>query len=94
MFSLRLRLMTDIKIAIFFFQTMTPEDGQTLFSLQSMPQKIQINSNDIGSVSVMNKLIADNFQVWTGSDRSSCHYLAYQLRLLYFNILDGFQPVI
>jgi hypothetical protein len=45
------------------FQTLTPEEGQTLFSLQSMPQKIQINSNDIGSVSVMNKLIADNFQV-------------------------------
>jgi hypothetical protein len=28
-----------------------------------MPQKIQINSNDIGSVSVINKLIAENFQV-------------------------------
>ena len=46
-----------------FNQTLTPEEGQTLFSLQSMPQKININSNDIGSVSVMNKLISDNFQV-------------------------------
>jgi len=42
---------------------LTPEEGQTLFSLQSMPQKIHINSSDIGSVSVMNKLISDNFQV-------------------------------
>lgn len=42
-----------------FNQTLTPEDGETLYSLQNMPQKIHIHTGDIGSMSVMNKLIAE-----------------------------------
>ena len=38
-------------------QKLTPEEGETLYSLQNLPEKIKINSNDIGSVSVMNRLI-------------------------------------
>merc|ERR1712096_2080 len=36
---------------------LTPEEGETLYSLQNLPGKIKIHSNDIGSVSVMNRLI-------------------------------------
>ena len=42
-----------------FNQKLTAEEGETLFSLQNMPGKIHIRSTDIGSVSVMNKLIKD-----------------------------------
>ena len=40
-----------------FNQTLTQEDGETLFSLQNMPRKISLNTRDIGSMSVMNQLI-------------------------------------
>ena len=38
-------------------QALTTEDGETLLSLHNMPKKIQINTGDIGSMSVMNQLI-------------------------------------
>lgn len=43
-------------------QTLTAEEGEALYSLQSLPQKIHIHGGDIASVSVINKLIAgENF---------------------------------
>ena len=40
-------------------QKLTREDDEALFNLQNMPQKIQISGkNDLGSMSVMHKLIA------------------------------------
>ena len=44
-----------------FNQKLTPEEGETLYSLQNLPEKIKINSNDIGSVSVMNRLISTEY---------------------------------
>jgi RB1-inducible coiled-coil protein 1 len=41
-----------------FNQKLTPEEGETLYSLQNLPGKITIHSNDIASVSVLNRLIS------------------------------------
>jgi RB1-inducible coiled-coil protein 1 len=41
-----------------FNQKLTQEEGETLYSLQNLPGKIKIHSNDIGSVSIMNRLIS------------------------------------
>ena len=41
-----------------FNQSLTQQDGETLFSLQNMPRKISLNTRDIGSMSVMNQLIS------------------------------------
>ena len=54
-----------------FNQTLTQEDGETLFSLQNMPRKISLNTRDIGSVSVMNQLITGNGTRKISSNRMS-----------------------
>ena len=41
-----------------FNEKLTQEEGETLYSLQNLPGKIKIQSNDIASVSVMNRLIS------------------------------------
>jgi hypothetical protein len=41
-----------------FNQTLTQEEGETLYSLQNMPRKISMTTRDIGSMSVMNQLIS------------------------------------
>jgi hypothetical protein len=39
------------------FQTLTAEDGETLYSLQSLPKKIHLHGGDL-SVSIINKLMS------------------------------------
>ncbi len=54
-----------------FNQTMTQEDGEALFSLQALPKRLNMNTRDIGSMSVMNKLISDVASRKTASRMSS-----------------------
>ena len=42
-----------------FNEKLTVEEGETLYSLQNLPGKIKIQSNDIASVSIMNRLISE-----------------------------------
>ena len=53
-----------------FNQTLTQEEGETLYSLQTMNRKINMNTRDIGSMSVMHQLISGN--VRKPSSRMSC----------------------